>query len=815
MRARLHPLLYLVVTAGTLLAVSSPRAEVAQTPANGPASYYLEAFINGRDTELIVQVDRDARGFVMAADELTAAGIRVDNLPLDADRRIALDDVPQLQYRYEGEQQRIELTLPDAQLVPERIGFANPRPPTPQSGTGLLFNYAAHLQSSRVELAQRQNARRLHAPLLGSARYGRLPVLGEEEFERHYDQRNRTFAMSSELRLFSPRGVFVNTGYSTLENGQGDYTRQDSYWTYSNVERMRTYTVGDFISSSLTWTRAVRLGGISIARNFDVRPDLITFPVPALGGSAVVPTTVDLFINGLRQETAQATGGPFVFAGAPSLSGAGQARIVFQDALGREVVLLRPIYMDTRLLAAGNTDYAAQAGYVRRNYGSRSFDYRDSPALTGSLRRGVRDGFTFEAHGEFADGLHNVGVGALVELGRFGVFDGSWSESGGDARGRQYGLGYQYLSPRFTVDVRGLRTQDDYRDLGFLEGALIPERQAHASLSFSLTSRHSLMLTYTRQDASATGGSRILTLGYNGSIGDRLNVFASVYRDIDQDDPGGIYIGASLNLGERRTASLSASRYGDADTVTLSAGRSVDYERGGFGWNVSLDGGNDDYRHSLGRLDYRGRFIEASLQSEHARRDTDRYINHSLFANGAFILMDGDLMASRYVYDAFALVSTRGVPNVPVLRENSYFGTTNRRGHLLVPDLQAYEANRLALDVQNLPIDIAYESDRMEVAPRGLSGVLADFAMGHYEGATVILVDDAGTPLPVGTQVEQVETGETHIVGYDGEVFIPALSDRMQLAATLNGIGCIATVRFNKDNDVLKTIGPFTCARSP
>ncbi|BDU16232.1 fimbria/pilus outer membrane usher protein [Lysobacter auxotrophicus] len=812
---RAHPLLYLVATAGAVLAAAAARNAGAQTAAVAPTTYYLEAIVNGRDTELIVQIDRDARGFVMSADELTAIGVRVDNLPLDADRRVALADVPDLQTRYLEAEQRMELTLPDAQLVPERIGFANPKPPPPQTGTGLLFNYAANLQSSRVELTQRQNARRLHVPLLGSARYGHLPVVSQEEFDAHYAQRNRTFALSSELRLFSRRGVLVNTGYSTLENGHHDYTRQDSYWTYSDVERMRTYTVGDFISSSLTWTRAVRLGGISIARNFDVRPDLITFPVPALGGSAVVPTTVDLFINGLRQETAQATGGPFVFAGAPALTGAGQARIVFQDALGREVVLMRPLYMDSRLLAAGNTDYAAQFGYVRRSYGSRSFDYRDSPALTGSLRRGMRDGFTFEAHGEFADGLRNAGVGALVELGRFGVIDGSWSQSAGDARGNQYGLGYQYLSPYFTIDIRGLRTQDDYRDIGFLEGALIPERQAHASFSVPITQRHSVIVTYTRQDASATGGSRIITLGYNGSFGERLNVFATAYRDLDQDDPGGLYIGASLSLDNRRSASVAASRNGDVDTVTLSAGRSVDYERGGFGWNLSLDGGSDDYRHSLGRLDYRGRHVEASLTAEHARRGTQRYINHSLFANGAFILMDGDLMASRYVYDAFALVSTRGVPNVPVLRENAYVGTTNRHGHLLVPDLQAYEINRLALDVTNLPIDIAYQSDRMEVAPRAQSGVLADFAMGRYEGATVILHDEAGAPLPVGTPVEQLDTGESYVVGYDGEVFVPALVDQARLAATIGGVRCVATIRFDKETDVLKTIGPFTCARSP
>ncbi|MDR0182337.1 fimbria/pilus outer membrane usher protein [Lysobacter arvi] len=810
MRASLRPLLHVAATAGAFLAAGL----VPCAQADAPASYYLEAFVNGRDTQLIVQVDRDARGLVMSADELTEIGIRVDTLALDEDRRIALDDVPGLRYRYLEAEQRLELTLPDAQLVPERIGFVPPPPAPATSGTGLLFNYSAHLQSTRVSYEQKQNARRVHAPLLGSARYGRLPPLTEQHAAAQYEKRNRTFSASTELRWFSPRGVWVNTGFSTLDSGRSDYTRQDTYWTSSNVDRMRTWTVGDFVSSSLAWSRAVRLGGISLARNFDVRPDLITFPVPALGGSAVVPTTVDLYINGLRQATGQASGGPFLFASPPSLSGAGQASIVFQDALGREVVIQRPLYLDTRLLAAGNTDFALQLGYLRRDYGTRSFAYGDSPAAMGSLRHGLRDGLTLEAHAEFADGLHNVGVGGLVELGRFGVLDASLSDSGGQTRGQQYGMGYQYLSPRFSLDLRGLHTQGDFRDIGTLDGAAIPQTQAHASLSVPITPRHTAMLTYTRQQATSTGGSRVVTLGYNGAFGTRLNVFATFFRDLDHDDSDGLYVGATLSLDNRLSASASASRNGAARTATLGASRSMDYDRGGFGWSVSLDGGNAGYRHGLGRLDYRGGRIEATLQAEHARRDASRYDSHSLFATGALVLMEGDLMASRYVYDAFAVVSTNGVAGVPVLRENRFVGTTNREGHVVVPDLIAYQSNAIALDTLELPIDVGIEHDRMELTPLGKSGALARFAAQRFTGATVILVDESGMPLPVGTPIVVVGSDATGIVGYDGQVFLPELDASTQLEAVGDQARCVATIRFDPQ-DTLKTIGPFTCRRSP
>ncbi len=809
----------LLCAAAASIAIPNARAQDTQTLA-----YYVEAFVNGRDTGLIVRMDRrdDARLWI-AADELSQIGIRVDNLALDADRHVALDDIPGLQHRYLENEQRIELTLPDDQLVPERIGYETPAPPAPTSATGLVWNYAAHLQDTRVSFAQRQNARRLHAPLLGTGRYGSLPVLGAQEVEDHFDKRNRTLSVGSELRLFSPIGVFVNSGYATADAGEYEYTRQDSYWIYSEVDSLRTWMVGDFVSSSLSWSRAVRLGGFSLSRNFAVRPDLVTFPVPLLGGSAVVPTTVDLYVNGLRQFSGQASGGPFVIATPPALTGAGRASVVYQDALGRQVTVNQPLYLDTRLLGVGLSDYAFQLGYPRRGYGSRSFDYADSPAANVSLRHGVSDSFTLEAHAELARGLRNAGIGGLLEVGHFGVLDAAVSVSDGDddepgdsrsdddGSGTQISAGYRYQSPRFSLQVQGIRVHGDYRDIGSLEGVEIPQRQLHASLSVAIGHSQNLSLAYARQDASSLGGSRIVSLGYSGAFGTRVNLFANVFKDMDLEDSTGVFVGATVSLGERTSVSASASRYGDARTVSVSANRSVDYDAGGFGWNVLVDAGNRDYLHGSARLDYRGRYGEVSAQVEHADHADAAFDTASLFATGALVWLDGDLMASRTVYDAFAVASTGGLAGVPVLRENRLVGVTNRKGHVLIPDLLSYQGNRLAIDTIDLPAEVSVAADRMEIAPRALSGVLAAFPVGRYTGATVVLVDAAGQPLPVGTIVTVDGIAEPMVVGYDGEVFLPTLQALNRITATLGNATCAVEIPY-REEDAMTTLGPFVCA---
>ena len=51
---------------------------------------------------------------------------------------------------------------------------------------------------------------------------------------------------------------------------------------------MISYQAGDVVSNALTWSSSVRMGGLRVSRNFSVRPDLVTYPLLNLSGSAAV-----------------------------------------------------------------------------------------------------------------------------------------------------------------------------------------------------------------------------------------------------------------------------------------------------------------------------------------------------------------------------------------------------------------------------------------------------------------------------------------------------------------------------------------------
>ena len=306
-----------------------------------------------------MRVERSANDFHLQADDLLVLGLKKEALPDATQGLIAISAIKGVRADYSALEQRLDLEVPDDLLTPQLLGSSHEPEQEPQSGTGLVLDYAMHLQNDRTTLPE--TASRLPAPPVLET-WTRAPVSRSDEHSRANEQKTQTASLATSMRLFSPAGLLINRGYTTFDSGEAGYIREDSYWTYSELDSMRTWTVGDFIGSSLTWTRALRLAGGQVLRNFAVSPDLVTFPLPRLGGTALVPTTVDLYVNGTRHFSGEARPGPFMLTDPPSLTGAGEVAVVYRDQFGRLVTTTRPLYVDTRLLEDGFSDYHVDVG---------------------------------------------------------------------------------------------------------------------------------------------------------------------------------------------------------------------------------------------------------------------------------------------------------------------------------------------------------------------------------------------------------------------------------------------------------------------
>jgi outer membrane usher protein len=811
----------LAITAGALLmttyAAEPPPAslDLGKTPAQGLATsdfadaapLYLEVTINGQPTQTVVPFYQKGGRLYADVEDLDQLGLETRNLPnptalqsIRIDRAqsgtarlVALDQVPGLQYHYDASRQAIALIAGEGLVAPNHIGAQASHALPAAADTGLVLNYDAFLQGS---------------PDRGVA---------------------TTLSVSNEERVFSGLGIFDNTGVARAGGGLDPYIRLDSIWHNDDPLSLTTAQAGDLISSSLSWTRSVRLGGFQFRRNFALRPDLITFPVPTLSGSAAVPSAVDLYINDVHQFSSQVPSGPFVIDNPVALSGGGVARLVVRDELGREVSATMPIYVDNRMVAKGLSDYSLEGGFLRRNYGVRSFDYGQTPSISGSWRGGLSDFLTMESHGEGTAGLYNAGAGGLLRLGRWGVINSAAAGSAGKSKGFQLSLGYQWIQPRFSLVVQTTRDFGHYRDLASIGGTPPPRIFDQLNLSLPVLKTQSIGLSYIHSlgslepvQASASvplitdnGASRFGSLNYTAQLWRWCSLFGNAFMEFDSSHAHGFSIGVSIDLGHRVTGFVSAGRSQDLNDFGASVVKTADYS-GGLDWGLQDNESGPAYSR-LARAGYLGRYGELSA----AAQDNAGQTLLSLEGTGGLVFMDGVFEPSRRIYDSFALVSTDGIAGIPVLNENRAIGNTDGSGHLLIPDLNSYQHNRLEIDSLVLPADANIPVSRIDAVPRSQAGVLARFAVQRYTAATVILVDAGGQPLPSGTLLRHAESGQDFVVGYDGQAFIENLQPHNHLRAQSTDphqpLSCNAEFDYRKPGDgdnSLPTIGPVACKSS-
>lgn len=214
--------------------------------------------------------------------------------------------------------------------------------------------------------------------------------------------------------------------------------------------------------------------------------------------------------------------------------------------------------------------------------------------------------------------------------------------------------------------------------------------------------------------------------------------------------------------------------------VVASVRRGAPYE-GGWGWEGQARDDGD------GQLAARWRTRAGELWFGVDRVD-DR---GGAFAqgNGSLVLMDGQGFASRRIGHAFAVVSTNGVGDVPILYENRVAGRTDGRGYLLLSELRGWHRNRIAIDPDGLPADFDVPAIEQMATPADRSGVRVRFDLTAQRQATVLLHDGSNEAVAAGTRVRRGDGSEA-IVGYDGELWLEQYVAGETLRWTRAGVVC-------------------------
>ncbi|NWA61710.1 fimbrial biogenesis outer membrane usher protein [Pantoea sp. B9002] len=762
-----------------------PPPPALQNNASGQ-QYMLELVVNQAERGDIVPVERKNGDFWIRRGDLQRLGIPEEKLQ---GQQIDVNKISDAKVEYDERRQRLLLTVPPAWLPAQTIG------------------------------QQQQNAPRFP----GRASNGAL--LNYDFYATRTDNAGSRLSNWSELRFFGPAGQLSTNGVyvQQLEGGvsgqQEGYIRYDTWFSNENENAVISWRAGDLVTDALSWSNSVRLGGVQIGRDFSVRPDLITYPLPSFSGQAAVPSSVDLFINGYRNTQANVQPGPWSLTNVPFVNGAGDAVIITTDAVGRQITTTLPFYVSSSLLKTGLSDYSFSAGAIRENYGINNFDY-GAAAASGSYRYGLTDWLTLESHAEGSDSVAMGGAGGLVKLGSFGVVNGALAQSQMDGNpGTQYSWGYQYNNSWFS-----LGTQHTIRSADFGNLALVGSRGDNANTSYSLSRRSaqytasvslndygSLGLAYLDISGGDSERTRLLNLSWSKNLWGNSSLYISASRDQEQGNWSGA-ISLVIPFGEQSSASVTTERDQQGNnSQRLYVSRAMPTD-GGFSYDASWanQGGNSgDYRQ--GSLRYRNNKIDTSAGFFGDNDNTTQWADFT----GSVVLMDNRVFAANNINDAFVVVKT-DYPDVTVRYENQTMGRTDKQGYLLVPSISSYYGAKYDIDTLDLPADRTAPKVEQRFAVKRKSGYLLNLPVDRLRAASVVLHDSNHQPLPISSQVLRPNKA-TEYVGWDGIVWMEDLDASNPIhVVTPDGRSCDAQLDIaDGQPKALKTYGPLTCPLPP
>lgn len=752
-------------------------------PDTGGMDLHLEVFINDTSSGMIGAFKQYPDGGLSAMpDELQEVGLKPDKKAREKDGSVRLDRLPDVEYRVDTETQRLYVSTTNEARSAKVIDI-NPEQEKektkPQSSYGAVLNYSLFASSSDL--------------MEGSIK----PFEG--------------ISGGFDARFFSPFGTLNQSFTANASNGELEGVhRLNTTYSYSDPERLLTYRAGDFVSGGLPWTRPVYLGGMQVERNFALRSDLVTLPVPILSGTAAVPSTLEVYTQNVKTYSGEVPSGPFEVTNFPVFTGQGQAQIVLKDTLGRETRTTVPFYSSSLLLRPGLLDFSAEVGFPRRNYGTESNDYSGDLMAVATARYGVTNWLTLEGHFEGGLELLNGGLGAAFPLGSFGV--ASIAGAGSSHEGEtglllngsvELSYGDYTLFARLQhsfgnyEDIASISADDELSEVFDPNSSLIfsprvPRNLAQITLSMpGPFERGNFNFSYTQLDLDRGDNSKIAGVSYIQPVFKNSSFYATAFTDFERSDSFGIYAGLTIPLGHDINVSTGYEQTSDGPGAFVDVAKSERLEEGSYGWRLRTREGNVPDRSAS--ASYRGRYarVEGTVQQ------IDDAVRVNTQIDGAIATAGGGVFATNRIDDAFAVVDV-GAPDVDVSFENRPAGRTNRSGRLLVPNLRSYEPNTVAIDPLNLPVDASIGSTRNIVVPADRSGVVVDFKVAEATASALVsLVDPEGKVLEAGLSGRVEGAQETFVVGYDGEAYIPALGASNRITVDLlDGSTCEAVFNY-------------------
>lgn len=615
------------------------------------------------------------------------------------------------------------------------------------------------------------------------------------------------------IGMFGPFGVMNSDLLAVNELPEGEnpsagrgVTRLNTTFTLDSPEKMSSIRLGDSYTQPGMWGNVVGFAGFQIGTKFSTQPRFVSYPLPSIEGTARMPSVVDLYINNALVYRREVPTGAFDINALPALNGQGEMSLVTTDLLGRQQVVALPYYASSNLLRPGLDDYSASIGFVRKNFGIKSNEYGDI-LVAGTLRRGVTDTFTGEAHGALTTKNQAIGIGATNLIGQLGLVDTSVAISHREngSFGALVDVGVERTSPKLNVGGDVTFTTNSFEQLGQGELRPPPKVQGTFFVGFPLKNKQSLGVTVVSQiNHDSNPSVTLLSASYNALAFKSLNVAFSGLTNLGGTRTRGVFLTVSKHMNKHDAASINANNQNNKGQVGFQYNHNSGNQRGLDYYVSALPGTNSNVQ---GGASMAFDFAEFSAQAAYQQSDTDVRLN----ASGGVAYFQGQWAFTRRITSSFGVVQVPGYEGIGVYVENQLVAHTNHNGYAFIPYLRAYDDNVLSIDAADLPLDATIENVELHAVPYYHSAVFMAFDVHPDNDALITLVNPKQQVIPAGAVVKREDGEGTFPVGDDGEVYLSGLKSSNRFIATWDGNRCSFTINYLQSENPLPNLGRHVC----
>jgi outer membrane usher protein len=584
-------------------------------------------------------------------------------------------------------------------------------------------------------------------------------------------------------------------GSTVLLTGQGlRAVRLDTAFRRDFPDRRLRLVVGDTVSRPAPGGQPLRFGGIQVGTDLSLDPQAINFPLPLIGGSAMLPSTVEL-LSEAQKQSYQVAPGAFDIAVQPRMSGAGQVTMQIRDITGNSRQVVRNFYTSTDLLRPGMTDFVLEGGALRLGYGAPGSRYGPLFAAAG-LRHGLTPWLTGQARVETAAGVTVAAVGGSMVIGALGEISLSGAVSTGPGgTGQMARIQARRTAPQYSLSASYQAASPDFQPAGAViwpgpaggEGGRDGRRELTVAGSLSLGGLGGLNLGHALLDeAAGTPWARsfsITSVSYStGLFGGFIS--AGAQRTARRSNRGeavdiSVFGSFTLALGPR----LTLSQFAETGRFAASFAKTLPDSPG---WGLRTLAGRDRGQPWVeGALSLRTAGGDFTLEA--SRRGA--ISGTQLIARGGLVRIGGTVLATPRLDYGFALVEVSSDDSVTVMVENRRVPRQAGAGRrVIVTGLQPYLPNHIGIDPAELAIDTPLSTADEVVTPGWRQAVGLRFGNAGRQPGLVRLKDADGAPVPVGAVARW--PGGTGQVGHDGEVWLDDYAGGTALVAAYDGRLC-------------------------